>query len=155
AGALAMPVQKEVFFTMGEEGSFVNGTRLNVTPTSIKDSLIACGFSEGYADKDSRRREYENFGRVNDMSRGCMRTGSAATNISYVAAGRFQAAYGIDNKMWDVAGAIAVALGAGCSVYTDRKERSFNVSYVVGAPGVSEELVKIVHSGKLAELQPL
>jgi len=152
-GAVVAPALKEIFFTMGDRGSFRNGKILKVCPADLKNSLIAVGFSGSYSNEIKRKQEYEFFGTLNDESRGCLRLGSASINICYVAAGCLQSAYGISNKIWDVAGAIAVALQAGCKVYIDWTRGTHQISYVVGADGVADKIAEMLCEKKLANLR--
>lgn len=151
-GAVVVPSLKEMFFTIGTEGSYMNGKALKVGSARLKDSLIAVAFSGSSSDEEQRQREYETFGLLNDSSRGCLRLGSAAVNICYVSAGRLQAAYGIGNKIWDVAGALAIASQAGCHVYTEWYTGT-RISYVVGARDVADALAEFLGEKDLANLQ--
>jgi len=152
-GVVAMPALKEIFFTMGNQGSFANSKALEVHPAELNNSLIAVSFSSSYQDEIKRKKEYEFLGMLNDKTRGCLRLGSAATNICYVAAGHFQVAYGICNKIWDVAGAIAIALQSGAKVYIDWIAGTTQVSYVVGAAGGADEIARVLNESKLASLK--
>lgn len=146
-GSVVIPALKEIFFTMGNQGSFINGKALKkVPPVDLEKALIAAGFSGKIYDSRKRKQEYDFFGMLNDRSRGCLRLGSSATNICYVAAGRLQAAYGICSKIWDVAGALATALQAGCNVYLQWSQETTQVNYVVGAPGVSDEIAELLNN---------
>lgn len=129
-GAVSLPAARELFFTHGDRGAFLNGKPLRVEGKPLRvegkplragaarfaDSLVAAAFSGAAGDPERRRRQYELFGRINDSSRGCLRLGSTAANICQVAAGRLQAAYGIAARLWDVAGALAVARQAGAAL---------------------------------------
>ena len=153
-GAVVMPAQKEVFFTMGNQGSFVNGKALKkIRPTDLKKSLIVAGFSGKIYNGAKRKQEYDFFGILNDRSRGCLRLGSAATNICYVAAGRLQAAYGICNKIWDVAGALAITRQARCKVYIEWIKGTNCINYVAGASGVTDKIAEMLAENKLADLK--
>jgi len=153
-GAVAIPPQKEIFFTMGDRGSFLNGRALRkVQPVCLERSLIAVAFSGNNPNQLERKQEYDLFGIINDKSRGCLRLGSATTNICYVAAGRLQAAYGIDSKIWDVAGALAVALQVGCHLYLGWQEGSIKLDYVVGAPEVTDEIANFFLEKKKTKLE--
>lgn len=46
-------------------------------------------------------------------TRSLRRTGSTALNLAYVAAGRFDAYWGFDNHVWDVAAAVVLIREAG------------------------------------------
>lgn len=137
-GAVSLPASKELYFTHGNDAAFRNGKRLAVRDAKLESSLLAAAFSSSRTDKEKRNIEFSVFGELNDSSRGCLRLGSAAVNICYVASGRLQCAYGVGNKIWDVAGALAVAGLAGAKVYLDMAAGSEEISYVVGAPGAAD-----------------
>ena len=154
-GAVAVPALKEIFFTLGDKGSFMNSRSLKVASADLKNSLISVGFSGDGQNNDKRKQEYDFFGMLNDKSRGCLRLGSAAVNACYVACGRLQATYAISNKIWDIAGGLAIAQAADCKVYIQWSAESPDISYVIGAPGVAEAIVDFIHSKKLAKLKPI
>lgn len=145
-GAISIPSQKELFFTFGDQGSYLNGRPLTITDSDLKRSLVAASFSGSRGDESLRNRQYELFGVINDSSRGCLRLGSAATNLCYVAAGRLQACYGFDAFVWDVAGGIAVAKRAGCHAVELRQPNSPKLSYVVGSKPVVNQLIELFRS---------
>jgi myo-inositol-1(or 4)-monophosphatase len=139
-GAVGLPATKELFFTHGDSAAFLNGKLLSPTPTDMKNALIAVSFSGAKGEEEFRRREFQLFGTINDSSRGCLRLGSAATNICYVALGRLQAAYGFQAQIWDVAAGLAIAERAGCQLHTMRRKNSTKIDYIVGAPDVVKEI---------------
>jgi len=149
-GAVVVPEFKELFFTIGSDNAYLNGRLLNSGNASMKNSLIAANFSGKAYTPEKRQIDYELFGTINDHSRGCLRLGSAAINICYVAAGKLQATYGIANKIWDVVGAIAIARCAGCEIYFEHISNTHMVNYVVGSHGVADEIAEIVQSKQLA-----
>lgn len=151
-GALAMPPLKELYFTMGNNGAYRNGNRLIAHKASLKDSLVVASLSSSSSNPIRRKKEYELFGEVNDQSRGCLRLGSASLNICFAAAGKLKVAYGIDNKIWDIAAAIAVAVHAGCKTYVDWDRASAKASFVVGAIGAADEIAEMITKKKLAKL---
>jgi myo-inositol-1(or 4)-monophosphatase len=149
-GAVAVPSQEELYFTF-EDKSYLNNKRLHIKPKRFEESLNACAFS-GKKNSPHRALEYEIFGQINDTTRGCLRTGAAAINICYVAAGKLQSAYGINNRIWDVAAALAVAYYAGAKIYIEWKEETGYINYAVGATGVVEKIVKILNDNSLSHL---
>ena len=153
AGAVSLPAFKELFFTYGDRGSYLNGARLRSFDAELSSSLVGASFSGIKGDPESRRKQYEAFGRVNDASRGCLRIGSAASMISYTAAGRLQATYGLNAQLWDVAGGLAVARQAGCKIYFSRRPGSSRCDYIVGAPSVAEELRELLSKMALAAFE--
>ena len=143
-GAVCVPPQRELFFTYGDHGSFMNGRRLSVKNRVLKSASIVASFSNSKVFKEQRQKEYSLFGKLNEASRTNLRLGSAAINICYVADGRLHGAYGFNACMWDIAGGLAIAKQAGCKIYLNLNVESLTASYVVGVPTVATELFSIL-----------
>jgi myo-inositol-1(or 4)-monophosphatase len=145
-GAVSMPKTREHFFTVGQGGALLNGAKLSVVDAELSQSLVAASFSSMAPESDVFQKTYGSFGFLNHASRGAMRTGSAAVQLCYTAAGRYQVAYGLGVQLWDVAGALAVAAQAGASVRCQALEGTTRVNFVAGAPkacdAVAQHLVK-------------
>ena len=139
-GVVAAPAMKEIYFTHTESSAFCNGKKLIVKPTALENSLVGCSFSKKVNSRDTD--QYALFGKVNELSRCVMRTGSAALNICHVANSKFGAAYGFEAKLWDVAGALAIARIAGCQVST-RFIDDKTIDYVVANTGCFDALVQL------------
>lgn len=144
AGAVAFPAQEELFYTMEANKSFLNERPLKAGTAELKNSLLAVSFSGRSADLARRDKEYLAFGALNDMSRGVLRTGSAAFNVCCVASGKLQAAFGFANKIWDVAGALAIARAAGCDIFVQFNPGTYQVDFVVGVKGVTREILAVL-----------
>lgn len=151
-GAVILPAMKELYF-VNEQGAYLNAKKLEVGQADLKESLVAGAFSGTVGDPDYRSREHLLFGKINDQSRGCLRLGSASVNLCYAAANRLQACYGIRNKMWDVAGGIAIALAAGCKVYVERFPDTNEINYVVGNENVADVIADLVNGHELGSLK--
>ena len=132
-GAVCLPERTELFCTLGKDRALLNGRIISHAHRPPSESLIAASFSGTRGDVSIRERQFRLFGDLNDRSRGCLRTGSAASNICLTAAGRFQAAYGTNAKIWDVAGGLAVATRSGCCVWTARSDDGLSIDYIVGS----------------------
>lgn len=137
-GAVVLPALRELYFVSDCGEAYMNGTRLQMKSAMLRDSLIGVSFSGKAVNSEWRDKEFELFGRLNDKSRGCMRTGSAALNACYVAAGKMQVAVGFNNKIWDVAGALSVAKAAGCRLYCRIDWAANRLTYVIGSDGAAE-----------------
>jgi myo-inositol-1(or 4)-monophosphatase len=138
AGAVVFPALRELYFVSDCGKAYLNGTLLTPRKDTLENSLIGVAFSGKAASLPKRSAEFELFGALNDKSRGCLRTGSAALNVCFVAAGKMQLAVGFSNKLWDVAGALAIASTAGCRVLCHVEWPLNQISYVVGPPGLVE-----------------
>lgn len=151
-GAVSLPATRELFFTHGDHGAFLNGKPLKTgagNGTGLEEALIAASFSGTRGDPELRARHYALFGYLNDAGRGCLRLGSTAANIVQVAAGRLHAAYGLGARLWDAAGGLAVARQAGCALRLRLwPEDASRCDFVVGTPAtVAAVAAAIVDSG--------
>ncbi len=140
-GAVCMPKTTELFCTLGEGRSLLNGRILLHEHRLPEASLVAASFSGIIGDPSQRQRQYQTFGKINDETRGCLRLGSAAANICFTAAGRLQAAYGFRARVWDVAAGLSVAIGAGCRALICSSKDGLYVDYIVG----SRDTVAMIH----------
>ncbi|HZI81559.1 MAG TPA: inositol monophosphatase family protein [Vicinamibacterales bacterium] len=112
-GAIYDPSRRELFTAEKGQGAFVNGTRLKASATAVLgDALLVTGFPY---DMHVRGPELvELFGLFLLRARAVRRLGSAALDLCYVAAGRFDAFWEQHLKPWDVAaGALVVAEAGG------------------------------------------
>ena len=142
-GAIAFPLYRKLYSTMGPEAAFLNGKSLIHKHREIEEALISASFSGKNLDSKKRNNEYALFGEINDLSRGCLRLGSAAANICFTASGELQAAYGFNAKIWDVAGAISVATASGCSSIIEISKESNSISYIVGSKTIVSKIHKM------------
>ena len=93
-----------------------------------------------------RKKEFEIFGQLNDASQGCLRTGSAAINLAYLAEGRFSLAIGKANKLWDIAAGIIIAEESGYKVSYRIVDKEKNlVDYLASSPLVESELKDLIY----------
>jgi myo-inositol-1(or 4)-monophosphatase len=107
--------QQECFYAWKDGGAYLNGEKIRVSDKSdLHLSLLATGFP------------YTNFDMLDDYmiflkwmlrnSRGVRRIGSAATDLAYVACGRFDAFWEYGLKPWDMAAGALLIKEAGGKV---------------------------------------
>lgn len=135
----------ECFYAWEGSKSFLNGKEIYVSETSkVADSLLATGFP--YYDY-SRIDEYmELFKYFMKNSRGLRRLGSAATDLAYVACGRFDGFYEYCLQPWDVAAGAFIVQQAGGKVTDFKGEGNylFNREIVAGNSAFFIEFSDIV-----------
>lgn len=114
-GVIYEPNLDECFWATSQSPAYLNGTRINVSHTpTVHDALVATGFPYyDYTRLDGFMRSMEHLMR---HSHGLRRLGSAATDLAYVAAGRFDAFYEYGLSPWDVAAGAIIVQRAGGSV---------------------------------------
>lgn len=138
AGAVYNPFLNELYYAARGFGAFLNERKLHVQSVSYEEGLHAVAFSNRGESPDAREREFTLFRTVNDQTRGCLRTGSAAMNLCYVAAGRLSGAWGIQGKSWDLAAGLLIAEEAGASIDLlggDLLDPAWKVSYCAATSG--------------------
>lgn len=102
----------ECFYAWKGSKAYLNEREITVSHTvKVQDALIATGFP------------YHNFGRIEPFmqsltyfftgSHGVRRLGSAATDLAYIACGRFDAFYEYNLSPWDVAAGALILKQAG------------------------------------------
>lgn len=112
AGVVYDPNLDELFTAERGAGAFLNGKRLRVSTTSrLIDSLLVTGFP--YNITDNPDHAVEHFVNLLMEGRGIRRLGSAAMDLSYVAAGRFDGFWEVNLNPWDMAAGVLCIQEAG------------------------------------------
>ena len=112
-GAIYDPTRRELFTAERGFGARLNGETIRVSSTAhLLDSLLVTGFP--YDVHLQSDRLVELFGAFLGRARAVRRLGSAALDLCYVAAGRFDGFWEEHLKAWDVAaGALLVEEAGG------------------------------------------
>jgi myo-inositol-1(or 4)-monophosphatase len=109
--------QNEMFYAWEGSKAYLNGKEINAKKSiHSEDALIGTGFP--YYDFDQVDKYIGCLKELMRRSRGLRRMGSAAVDLSYVAAGRFDGFYEHALHAWDVAAGALILLQAG-GVVTD------------------------------------
>jgi len=105
----------EMFYSWKGDKAYLNDQKINVTQApKVKDALIATGFP--YYDYDRLPQFMKTLDFFMQNSHGIRRLGSAATDLAYVACGRFDAFYEYSLSAWDVAAGAFIVQQAGGKV---------------------------------------
>jgi myo-inositol-1(or 4)-monophosphatase len=114
----------ECFYSWEGSKAYLNGKEISVSKIDkVSDSLIATGFP--YYDY-SRLNEYmELFKHFMKNTHGLRRLGSAATDLAYVACGRFEGFYEYCLQPWDVAAGAFIVKQAGGKVTDFKGEENY------------------------------
>lgn len=110
-GAVYDPVRDECFTAAAGGGAHLNGRSIRTSGvTEMSEALGAVGFPPAVqADSPDLRMFTEAVVRCQSIRR----TGSAALNLCYVAAGRFDLYWSFSTKVWDVAAGTLLVREAG------------------------------------------
>lgn len=115
-GAIYDPSRDELFTAERGQGAWLNGKRrLQVAQASeLARSLLVTGFP--YDTWHAKRNNFDYFVKFAKMTQGVRRLGSAAIDLCYLAAGRFDGYWEISLKPWDIAAGGLICEEAGAKV---------------------------------------
>jgi myo-inositol-1(or 4)-monophosphatase len=116
AGSIFLPLADDIYYAARGLGAFKNKHTIKVHDLPVEESLFAASFSGKSFNPNLRQLEFIAFGNVNDSSCGCLRTGSAALNLAFLAEGRLNGCWGKAAKYWDIAAGLLLAEEAGALV---------------------------------------
>ena len=110
-GVVYDPLRDELFAAERGEGATLNGRRVRVSETDdLNRALLCTGFPYDVRERNDFARHFRNF----IMSaQSVRRDGTAALDLAYVAAGRFDGFYEEGLRPWDVAAGVLLVEEAG------------------------------------------
>jgi myo-inositol-1(or 4)-monophosphatase len=144
-GAVYDPSRCELFAAERGRGATLNGSPLRVSDTAtLIDSLLVTGFPYGV--HRSSGDLIELFGSFIAQARAVRRLGSAALDLCYVAAGRFEGFWEQHLKPWDVcAGALVVEEAGGCVTGMDGSPFDLLAGHLIASNGsLHQEMLRVI-----------
>ena len=147
-GAVYDPMRDEMFTAERGHGAQVNGRSIKVTSTdTLERSLMVTGFP--YDLWTSERNNLDYFGKVSRLTQGVRRLGSAALDLCYIGAGRFDGYWELSLKPWDLAAGALIAEEAGASVSAVDGGSDYLTppcSLIACAPGIYSSMMEVLNS---------
>jgi len=139
------PMRQELFTAGKGEGAFLDSKRLRVKPTAkLENALLSCGFPyrEGQ-DLDFFQRTMRHY---TERSGGVRRLGSAALDLAYVAAGRFDGTWLTGLQSWDMAAGALIVREAGGLVndFDGGDEWLTNGEVIAATPKIHHQMLEIM-----------
>ena len=150
-GAVYDPSRRELFTAERGEGAFLNGRRLEVSGTAgLLDALLVTGFPYDVHADDGQLLGM--FGAFLTRARAVRRLGSAALDLCYVAAGRFDAFWEQTLKPWDVAaGALIVTEAGGRVTGMDGATFDAAAAHLIASNGhVHDQMLTVIREFRAA-----
>ncbi|WP_337270284.1 inositol monophosphatase family protein [Oryzifoliimicrobium ureilyticus] len=112
AGVIFNPATDELYATERGGGAFMNDRRLRVAARRVlSDCVIACGIP--HLGMNNHGKFLVELRHVMGETAGVRRTGSAALDLAYVAAGRFDGYWERGMEAWDIAAGALMVREAG------------------------------------------
>jgi len=114
-GVVYDPMRDECFSGQADRGAWLNGKALHVSEAhNLDQGLLVTGFP--YDIRTNPQNNLDHYARFALRSQGVRRLGSAALDLCYVAAGRFDGYWELRMNAWDVAAGGLIAEQAGARV---------------------------------------
>ena len=141
-GIVHAPRLGETFTAVRGGGAFLNGERIAVSRcTQLGDALLATGFP--YRRAELAHNNLDNFARFFLDVRGIRRMGSAAVDLAFVAAGRFDGFLELHLAPHDVAaGALLIREAGGLVTDADGGADWLRGGHIVAAPPAMHALIR-------------
>lgn len=148
-GVVYNPFINELFFAEKGKGAFLNDKKISVSKkTDVIHSCLVTGFPYTYLDMENGPLQvFERFVRKGVPVR---RLGSAAIDLCWVAAGRFEGFFEHSLSPWDTAAGYFIVEEAGGKV-TDMNGNKYSPyqKKLVATNGlIHDELIEVIHNRK-------
>ena len=124
SGLIFDPIKNEMFYAEKNNGSFFNNQRIKV---SKKKEIENCLFATGGKEKV-----------ISDFI--TRKTGSAALDMAYVAAGRYDGYFQNNLNLWDVAAGIIIIKEAGGIVNEINLSNCSNIKIIASSSRINEKM---------------
>lgn len=112
AGVIYEPVSDQMFWAERGQGAYMNGRRLRVSSRrEMSESMFATGIP--FKGRDGHQPFLGQLEQVMAVSAGVRRFGSAALDLAYVAAGRYEGFWEQGLSPWDMAAGMVIVREAG------------------------------------------
>jgi len=125
-GLIFDPIKDEMFYAEKNKGVFFNNRRIKV---SKKNEIKDCLFATGGKIKTQLKIQYR-------------KSGSAALDMAYVAAGRYDGYFQKDLNLWDIAAGIILVKEAGGSINEINLSKTKKLEVIASSPDIHQKLLE-------------
>ena len=126
SGLIYDPIKDEIFFAEKDNGAFFNNQRIKV---SKKNQINDCLFATGGKMK-------------NEPDLPFRKSGSAALDMAYVAAGRYDGYFQNNLNLWDIAAGVIIVKEAGGTINEIDLTQNNNIKIRASSTVISEKMLK-------------
>ncbi len=124
SGLIYDPIKDEMFYAEKENGAFFNNKRIRV---SKKREVSTCLFATGGKSD-------------NEVNLPIRKSGSAALDIAYVAAGRYDGYFQNDLNLWDIAAGIIIVKEAGGIINEIDLSQNQNINVRASSMAINDKM---------------
>lgn len=142
------PVTREEFTASRGRGAQLNGRRIRVSNrVNLDGALLGTGIPFHSHQNDKLQGYLQTLGELAPQTAGIRRAGSAALDLAYVAAGRFDAFWEMGLQPWDIAAGLLLIQEAGglVSDFTGGNHYMESGNVVCGNPKCFKQVLKVVN----------
>ena len=129
-GLIFDPIKNEMFYAEKNNGAFFNNHRIRV---SKKNQIDDCLFVTGGKVKKKLNLQWR-------------RSGSAALDMAYVAAGRYDGYFQHDLNLWDIAAGIILIKEAGGIINEIDLSQAKNLDVVASSPDIHSKMIEKINN---------
>ncbi len=126
SGVTFDPIKNEIFYAEKDNGAFFNNRRMKV---SKKDKINDCLFVTGGKIK-------------NELDLPYRKSGCAALDMAYVAAGRYDGYFQHDLNLWDIAAGIVLIKEAGGTLNEIDLSNNKNIKIIASSTDINSKLLE-------------
>ena len=126
SGLIFDPIKNEMFYAEKNNGSYLNNKRIRV---SKKKEIDKCLFA-------TNGKKFKNTNLHNRKS------GSAALDMAYVAAGRYDGYFQENLNLWDIAAGLILIKEAGGIVNEVDLRKNENLEIIASSPNINEKMLE-------------
>lgn len=140
-GVVYAPYLGELFHAVKGGGAFLNGKPIRCSAKqNIDEAVLSTGIPyDKLTNPDNNIRE---VAKIAPLVRGVRRLGSAAIDLSYVAAGFLDAYWELNLNRWDVSAGTLIAKEAGACIRSIRDNRNFSI--LASCPPLFAEMERLL-----------
>jgi len=148
AGLIYAPATDEMFWAEKGVGAYVNDKRLRVSARrELKDAVFATGVPFAATTGANRLAFARTLSTLMPQIAGIRRFGSAALDLAWTAAGRYDGYWEIGIKPWDIAAGMLIMREAGGYATDEHGKDSITGNVVAANPHLHARLLEVVQDG--------
>ncbi len=149
AGVVYDPMRDELFCAEEGKGARLNGRRIHVSAVSrLSPALLTTGFP--YDVRESPVNNFDHFRNFGIRAQAVRRSGSAALDLCYVAAGRFDGFWELKLSLWDwaAAGLMVTEAGGKMTDLSGRALMSESKNILASNGKIHREMIAVLKMGR-------
>lgn len=151
AGVIYSPANNELFWAERGGGAYLNDKRLRVSARrELKDAVFATGIPFAVSSPGSRLAFARTAGTLMPQVAGIRRFGSAALDLAWTAAGRYDGYWETGIKPWDIAAGMLIVREAGGYATDAQGKEAIAETIVAANPHLHPKLLEVVADGLVA-----